>query len=79
MKLSETGLNLALEACGSNIVDLGEFTVEKATLETSCNSTVILDVPGHIEGEAPQHAQVFFAGSPAVNLIEVYEYASVQP
>jgi hypothetical protein len=79
VKLSGTSTNLTLEACGSNIVDLSDYTVEDAVVQASCDSTVIVDVPGRMEGEASQHAQVFFAGSPAVNHIEVNEFASVQP
>ena len=50
-----------------------------ADLDVSCNSTVIVDVPGRLEGEASQYAQVFLAVDPQVNRIKVNEYASIQP
>lgn len=79
IKLSGEGENLSLEACGSSMVDLGEYAVEEASLEVSCNSTVSVDVAGRLEVDASQHAQVRFGGQPAVKAFAVHEYASVQP
>jgi hypothetical protein len=77
--LSGTGLNLSLDACGSNMIDLSDYTVEDASLQVACASTVVVNVDGHLEVDAAQNAQVFFVDNPAVKLLEVHEFASVQP
>ncbi|MGW8226015.1 MAG: GIN domain-containing protein, partial [Anaerolineales bacterium] len=78
VKLGGAGANLALETCGANLVDLSEFYVEDAALEVSCNSTVVVNVAGRLETEASQHAQVTFAGDPAVKVFNVHESATVK-
>jgi hypothetical protein len=78
VKLGGRGANLALEACGANLVDLSEFNVEDAALEVSCNSKVIVNVAGMLETKASQYAQITFVGNPAVKVFDVHESAAVQ-
>ena len=78
VKLAGTGAQVSVEACGASIVDLREFEAKDAMLQISCASTVVVNVPGQLEGEASQNAKIIFAGSPAENRIEVKEFASIQ-
>jgi hypothetical protein len=57
VKLSGSGTDLSLEACGANIVDLGEYETVDAQLEVSCASKVILGAAGQLVGDATQHAR----------------------
>ena len=78
VKLGGEGANLALEACGANLVDLSEFNVKDAAIEVSCNSKVAVNVSDQLETKASQFAQVTFAGNPAVKVFDVHESAAVQ-
>jgi hypothetical protein len=79
VKLTGSGEFLALNVCGSSIVDLSEFEVNNADLDVSCASKVAVNVSGQLNGEASQNARVTFTGDPPMNWIEVHQYASVQP
>lgn len=78
VKISGSAEKLDLQACGSSIVDLSDFESKDAALDVSCNSTIIVEVPGRLEVEASQYAQVYFTGNPVAKVLAVYEFASVQ-
>lgn len=79
VQLSGTGQSLSLDACGSNIIDLADYKVANASLDAACASVVLLNVDGRLGGSAAQNAQVYYVGDPSVNLLDVHQYASVQP
>ncbi len=79
VKISGFGENLALETCGTSIVDLSEFKSKNADFEVSCASQVAMNVTDQLKGEASQNARVTFAGNPPVKRIKAFQYASVQP
>ena len=78
VKLSGSGTDLSLEACGANIIDLGDYETVDAQLDVSCASKVILGAAGQLVGDASQNAQVFYAGEPALHQFKVHEFASLQ-
>lgn len=79
VQLSGTGHSLSLDTCGSNIIDLGDYKIANASLDAACASVVVLNVDGRLTGSAAQNTQVYYVGEPAVNLLDVHGYASVQP
>ena len=79
VQLSGSGTNLRLETCGANLVDLGAFAAEEATIEISCNSRANVDVSDQLQIEASQYAQVVYDGNPSITAFKVNESASVRP
>jgi hypothetical protein len=72
-------LNLSLDACGANILDLNDYDVEDAALQVACSSTVVVNVAGSLDLDAAQNAQVYIVGNPAISDFNLHQNASVQP
>ena len=79
IKLSGSGNNLWVDACGSGAVDLTDYHVEDAALQVACSSMVIVNVNGILDGDTAQNGQVYFVGYPALNYLGIHENASVAP
>lgn len=77
--LTGSGTNLTLETCGANLVDLGAFAAEEATIEISCNSRANVDVSDQLQIKASQYAQLIYDGNPTITAFDVNESASVRP
>jgi hypothetical protein len=78
-KMIGSAENLRLDVCGNSVADLGSYRAVDAALEVSCNSTSVVNVAGKLEVDASQYSQVYYNGSPASVLREVYESAYVGP
>lgn len=79
LKISGSAANLALDACGSNIIDLSGYVTDIAKVEVACASKVILNAVSKLVGDASQHAQVFNIGDPVASQFKLHQFASIQP
>lgn len=77
LKLAGSTDELQLDACGSNLVDLGDYRAGTATVQASCNSRVVVNVLDTLAGEASQNAQVYYIGQPTLRVITTHESAYV--
>lgn len=79
VKLSGTGSDLAVDACGSGLVDISDYHVEDAALQVACASVVVVNVDSRLEVDAAQNAQIYFTGNPVSSDLKVHEFAFVGP
>jgi hypothetical protein len=72
------GQDLLLEVSGASHVDLGEFTVEDATLDLSGASEVTVNVNGILNVNASGASDVTYVGNPILGDMETSGASSIQ-
>jgi hypothetical protein len=68
-----------LDICGSSLVNLSELEVDRADVELACSDITLVQVHERLTVDAAQNAQLYYVGSPAKRMLNVYESAAVLP
>ena len=77
--MTGSGGNLTLDASGSSDVDLSDFPVTDAKIDTSGASTVTVNASGRLDVEASGASDVYYLGEPSMGTIETSGASSVEP
>ncbi len=78
-RLVGSGKTLTIETCGNGVADLTGYQVADAMVDSSCNSTAVVNVKRKMDVEAAQHARVYYVGLPESGIRKVYEFAAIAP
>jgi len=79
MTLVGSGQDLTVDASSSSELDLSEFTVVNARVETSSSSSVTVNASGRLDVDASGSSNVYYLGNPTLGTIETSGASSVEP
>ncbi len=77
--LTGSGQNLTIDVSGSSELDLSDFPVTDAKIETSGASTATVNASGRLDVDASGASDVYYLGDPSMGTIGTSGASSVEP